>query len=479
MASVSGSRLSFFASQPVNLVLSTNPGATVAGSSNIEVFTTAAGSIDPGFQGSVFIQGASITGSNTLQAGGPASTEQVLQGSMTVVDQTGGEHIQLIGAGGGGDSVTVIASSGDVISGSTISGNSQLIDASDVQASVPGTIVSGPVTVTGGAGQTTVWAGAGDSITGGGGALTVAGSGASTNNNTIGGGSSALAAFDFGTGNSITGGSGTTFVNDAYGAGNGNTIVGGSGTGPITTPDNKGSDALFGGAGTWILGGTGDSIVAGSGTTFVEAGANNTITGAGATTVWGGGGGSIVGGAGGLQYNSNVSNASGDTVSGGTGTLFAYAFGSGESITGGSANAVINDAYTLVGGAFVGGNDTLAGGTGNATIFAGPGDTVNAGTGTFEIHLGSNVTGSETVDLSAQGAGGGSLRDDSVAGGAGTTATVTGFNTATDTIGSATSFTGGSFQGTSVVSGGNTIVTFVDGSVLTIVGVTTPITFMA
>ncbi|HKS88948.1 MAG TPA: hypothetical protein VJR70_05875, partial [Stellaceae bacterium] len=85
------------------------------------------------------------------------------------------------------------------------------------------------------------------------------------------------------------------------------------------------------------------------------------------------------------------------------------------------------------------------------------------------------------VDLSAQGAGGGSLRDDSVAGGTGTSATVTGFNTSTDTIASATSSPAGTFLGTSSSSGGNTTLHFVDGSTMLIVGVAnvSSITFTA
>jgi hypothetical protein len=59
MASVSGSKLAFFApgftGDKVNVVLTsdgTNVGPTVAGSFNIEVFTSTAGAVGPGFQGS-------------------------------------------------------------------------------------------------------------------------------------------------------------------------------------------------------------------------------------------------------------------------------------------------------------------------------------------------------------------------------------------------------------------------------------------
>src|SRR6266545_885521 len=108
MASVPGSKLAFlapgFTGDKVNVVLTpdgTGALPTVAGSFNIEVFTSVAGSLAPGFQGSAFIQGAVKLGSNFIQAASLNSTEQLLSGNYIVIDQTGNETIQIVGSGGG------------------------------------------------------------------------------------------------------------------------------------------------------------------------------------------------------------------------------------------------------------------------------------------------------------------------------------------------------------------------------------------
>src|SRR5437773_6389971 len=137
MASVSGSKLAFFApgftGSQINVVLTpdgTGALPTVAGAFNIEVFTSVAGSLAPGFQGSAFVQGAVSLTNNVIQAATLGSTEQLLSGNYILIDQTGSETIQIVGSGAGGTSQTVIGSAGDAITGSSNAANTQLIDAS-------------------------------------------------------------------------------------------------------------------------------------------------------------------------------------------------------------------------------------------------------------------------------------------------------------------------------------------------------------
>src|SRR5436190_22921580 len=124
MASVSGSKLAFFApgftGDKVNVVLTSNGtsvGPTVAGSFNIEVFTSTVGALAPGFQGSAFVQGAVSLTNNVIQAATLGSTEQLLSGNYILIDQTGSEAIQIVGSGAGGTSQTVVGSAGDAITG--------------------------------------------------------------------------------------------------------------------------------------------------------------------------------------------------------------------------------------------------------------------------------------------------------------------------------------------------------------------------
>lgn len=275
MASVTGSKLAFFApgftGDKVNVVLTpdgTNVGPTVAGSFNIEVFTSTAGALAPGFQGSALVQGAISLTNNVIRAATLGSTEQVLSGNYIVIDQTGSEAIQIVGSGAGGNSMTVVGSSGDSVTGSSVAGNTQLIDASGTNAEA----VKGAITVTGGAGNTTVWAGTGDKITGGSGAMTVAGNGTPSlggaSKETITGGAGNLTVFDLGKGSSVTGStSGWTFVDDTYVAGGGNTITGGAGSSFVRLPDGTATTVT----GSLIIGGIGDLITGGAGPMLVNA----------------------------------------------------------------------------------------------------------------------------------------------------------------------------------------------------------------
>jgi hypothetical protein len=467
MASVSGSKLAFFVpgltGDQVNVVLTTDgnqlSGPTVAGKFNIEVFTVTPGVKGSGFDGSAFIQGAVQISNNEIQAKTLTSTEQLLVGNYQVVDRTGSQLIQIVGSAGG--SSTVTGSAGDTISGSTIPGNSQLIDISGTNKNLDGSlgVRPGAMTAIGGAGNTSVWAGTGDTFIGGSGADTVtANTGA--NNMKITGGTGNLTVFNIGKANTVTGStSGFTFIDDNYGAG-GSTISGGGGNGP-------GTDAGGGSftQGTEIIAGKGDVILGGSGTMLVslqKPGVTGVSVsgGSGASTIWGGPGDTITGGSGAMQFN----GIGGSSVTGGAGALNAFDLGKGNTVSGGSSTNFIDDSY---GG---GGNNLLTGGAGGTTIIGGSGDTIVGGPGSLEARIKTGF-GAETVNLSASGSSDG-VRDVSN-GGPGTAATVTGFNTANDVIESATNVTGGGvFTGSSSSTAAGTTLVFADGNTMFIAGVT-------
>jgi hypothetical protein len=120
------------------------------------------------------------------------------------------------------------------------------------------------------------------------------------------------------------------------------------------------------------------------------------------------------------------------------------------------------------------------------TVQGGALDTITGGGGTLQAFL--NATGgAETVNLGT-GHGVASLRDvasnisvsgaTTTFGAANGSISVTGFASATDIIQSKTSVNAsGTFLGTSTTAGGNTTLTFVDGSTMTLVGVTGPLKF--
>ena len=113
MASVTGSRLAFFSStvtaDKVNVVLTTDgsdvAGKAIVGDFNIEVFTATAGPLAGGFQASALVTGAQSLTNNAITAGSLSSTEQLLDGSFTLVDLTGSESIQIVGSNGSSDVV--------------------------------------------------------------------------------------------------------------------------------------------------------------------------------------------------------------------------------------------------------------------------------------------------------------------------------------------------------------------------------------
>ena len=235
------------------------------------------------------------------------------------------------------------------------------------------------------------------------------------------------------------------------------TVVGGAG--PLFV-EARNSDSITGGSGPLtVFGGTSDTITGGPGPLTVLGDMSDTITGgSGPLTVLGDMSDKITGGSGALTVLGGTS----DTITGGTGGLFI-------------------DAVT---------KSAISAGTGGTTVLGGDNDVVHdSGSGPLSVDIMSRSgifpltagSGAETVDLGA-GHGPTTLRDTSVWGGSGplATTTVTGFSTTHDIIASDTSVTSnGHFEGTSTVSGGNSILTFVDGSKMTLVGITdiTKVTF--
>src|SRR5712691_779156 len=277
MASVTGSRLAFYSStvtaDKVNVVLTADgsdvAGKAISGNFNIEVFTVTAGALASGFQASAYVQGAQSLTNNAIQAGTVASTEELLDGSYTLIDLSGGsaraETIHIGGSSGTTD--VVVGSDGDTIFGSPSAAVSQVIDASGTNKNANPGPFAGPQTVFGGAGGTTVSGGKGDKITGGTGGLQVNDAKpASAGGETINGANSFFDVFfDLGPNDSIVGSNvGTTFINDQYGSGGNSSIVGGSGTGTISV---KGVDT---GANTIIFAEKGDKVTVGSALSAID-----------------------------------------------------------------------------------------------------------------------------------------------------------------------------------------------------------------
>ncbi|HEX5452868.1 MAG TPA: hypothetical protein VFX06_03670 [Stellaceae bacterium] len=243
MASITGSKLSFYGnghgSGNVNIDLTADGSGPQPqphlGKTNIEVFTSAPGTVASGYQASAFIPGAALVDNNTVSnVGQPNATEQLLTGSFKVIDQTGNESIQIVGSEGGGDRMTVVGSAGDTITGSTIAGTQQLIDASGKDHLTK----AGPETIYGGAGPTTVQAGDGDLIFGSSGDMLVIGG----SHDTIIGGSGAI-SIKGGTGDSVTAGSGG--ITTLHG-GQQNGVANGQGQNGIADNQGDGTSSVMG-----------------------------------------------------------------------------------------------------------------------------------------------------------------------------------------------------------------------------------------
>jgi len=295
-------------------------------------------------------------------------------------------------------------------------------------------------------------------------------------------GTGAFAMIDHTGGESIQLGTGAqTVIGSA-----GDTITGGDATHGNQVIDLTGTNSeviagpmtAIGGAGTLLVeAGTADSIVGGTGEMIVF-GSGSLSEG----VLHGEAGSMLLPNAGGGHGNASddlladTITGSADTIVGGAGAMTVFG-GTNDSIIGGTGSLVVEGGVT---------ESTISAGAGGTTVLGGDGNVISDsadGTLLVEIYSQSKVhggspsisgSGSETINLSA-GDGVTTLRDIDVANGTGSLAetTVTGFSTTTDVIASQTSVSpSGEFLGTSTISGGNTILTFTDGSTMTLAGIT-------
>jgi hypothetical protein len=473
--SAQGEALQIVGTKGDALALFGSAGDTITGSTNAGV--------------SQFID---ISGTNPSALPGP------FQGPETVI--------------GGAGATNVFGGKGDMVNG-----GAGALQFNDVNGT---TTVGGGNTVLGGTGNVSVFSiGANESITGSTVGTTFINDqyGKGGNSNITGGSGSGII---FGAANTIifaektdkvTVGSGTSFVDASRGS---ITVVGGAGTAP---------GAFGSGFNTVLVAGKNDQLTLGSGQTFVAEfpglpGTGSTVTGgAGLDVVVAGGTGMLItGGKGDLVA---VLSGGAGTVAGGAGNLIAVASGAPEAITGSTGATTIIDASgagasTLTGGTGTGSftvdfgtlgkaaiNTELVGGVGTTmtgagtvntylnaisgkeqvnvgggatTVQAATGDTIGGGAGTMLAILDSSAA-STTLNLGATH-GVATLRDNSVTGGKGDAVSVTGFATATDVVASATSVSAtNTFLGTSKSDGaGGTILSFLDGSTMTLALVADP-----
>jgi hypothetical protein len=408
---------------------------------------------------------------------------------------------------GGAGSTNVFGGKGDMVTG-----GAGALQFADVNGN---TTVGGNNTVLGGTGNLSVFSiGANESITGSTVGTTFINDqyGKGGNSSIVGGSGSGTI---FGAANTIvfaektdkvTVGSATSFVDASHGS---ITVLGGAGT----------TAGAFGSVfNTVLVAGKNDQLTLGAGPTFVAEfpgllATGSTVTGGtGLDVIVAGGTGMLVtGGKGDLVA---VLNGGGGTVAGGAGNLTVVASGAPESVTGSTGATTVIDASgtgasTLTGGTGIGTfnvsfgslgnaaiNTELVGGVGTTmsgagtvntylnafsgkelanvgggatTVQAATGDTIGGGAGTMLAILDSSAA-STTVNLGATH-GVATLRDNSVSGGKGDAVSVTGF-AATDVVASATSVNNSNaFIGSSSSSGGNTTLTFLDGSTMILVGV--------
>jgi hypothetical protein len=492
MASVAGgSKLAFFATNTaaplIGLALTdgTTVPVPVAGATfNIEVFTASPSggfSLAPGFQGSAFIQGATaIAGDNNeIIAGSATATEQLLAGSFEVLDHaagqsSGGELIQIIGNAASAtnpSNFTVIGSAGDTITGSSIATNIQTIEANP-----NADVVTGPITIVGGAGQTNAVAGLSDSIVGGAGAILVdshpASAGGSGGADTIVGGSGNMTVWGAG-GDSVLGGSGALLVNEAQGFSGQERITGGAGsllafslgknetivgsTGGTTNVDDSylnllgnaagGNSLITGGSGTtgtlsvgentYLKAAAGDKITGGTDLTLIDGtvgnvtvvGGSGTVAGAIAgspvnlnTAIEGGKFDAITAGAGATGIDGTPGSM---TITGGTGSTTVLAGGGGDKITGGTGLLTVIDPNAG------GGSASISGGTGNLdALILGKSETISGGTGWTVVndsYAGSGISsitggsGTSAVPAGTLGFPAGSAANTMILGGVGDT----------------------------------------------------------
>ena len=428
--------------------------APVAGSFNIEVFTAAGvttlPTLDSGFQAGV------IDPAGTLVAPGYLSGTklQLFTGNYLVTDALTGSTTgqTAVTATLGSGNQTIIGAPGDTIQGGS---GSQVLNA--VQQ------FSGAETIIGGSGPTTVYGGPSDSVVAGSGNTYIDGT---AGNMAIGvgtGGSDSIvgtAALNTISGaatghDTISGGSAAVKV---QGLGKGDVISFGNQTGNATINATVGNiTATLGGGAASVFGGIGDTIKLGSVGQYADGGAGKmTITdgSAGVDTVFGssvsGGGTTILGGSASLDFNPQVGGGS-DLVnlasSSGDATINAFKAGTTQ--------------LTSV-------NDTIMAGTGSDSVWGGPGDRIGVGAS-------STAGGTHLFDHSTSIAGAAVAfgTNDSVAGSSTAKATVTNFQAGTDSLfyQNENTTTTASIVATSTTIGGNTTFTLPDGTVMTLIGV--------
>ncbi len=217
--------------------------------------------------------------------------------------------------------------------------------------------------------------------------------------------------------------------NDVVSAGGGNDVAAG-GAGADSLSGNSGNDTLYGGSGNdTLLGGTGaDSMGGGAGADTLQGGnGNDTLGGGDANDLLEGEAGNdlVIGGTGddtvngGIGSDTLIGGFGNDTVNGGTGHDVLWGGTENDSMTGGSGNDTLGAGGgmdTVLGGAgndVLGGgdgadslsggsnNDTIWGGNGNDTLEGGGGnDLMGGGTGSDSFVFNSNFGDDDIVGFS-------------------------------------------------------------------------------
>ncbi len=295
---------------------------------------------------------------------------------------------------------------------------------------------AGQVTATGGSGQLTFFGGTGESSVFG-----------STGSDIL---------FSGAGGGRFSGGSAGNNILISQGASGANTTLTGGGAGDRIFGSASGNDMIAAGAGREI-------ILGGGGPTTIQGGTARDIifTGVGPSTVFGGTGAAdtIVGGSGPLS----VTAQNGDAVFGDSGTLNVIGSkNAADSIIGGTGALTINGQ---------GGNMLAVVGTGTAAINTGNGaslifteagnSTITGGAGSMQIVLG--------LGLSSITDGGGPTTFDVIKSSAGGSDVLSAFKVGTDKI---DLFGYSARDVTTTASGGNTLLSFSDGTKIEVLGVT-------
>jgi hypothetical protein len=449
MASPIGGQFIFGTASGQTVVLGINNGSgiapgPIAGDLNIEVFTALAQSTttvpapDTGWDQAAIDFGGTIvnnflTGHHLILGGG----DYMVTDSVTGVSGAFAQSAAEIDAGSGAQ--TLIGAAGDTLKGG--SGDNQILSG-----------LAGPETVAGGSGAESIWGAANSSITGGSGSEQIVITGSGT---TVVAGATGSETISLASGDTLTASAGNAVLGIASGGGN---LIDLS-----SNSDNSG--------GTFVTGGTGDTITAGSGTTQIDAqaGGMSVAVGNGATSVTG----------------SNGTGAGGDTVTGGTGTLdfnpgTAVATGSGDMINlsgsagGDTINVFSNIADSTAAnplGQLTAVNDTVEASNGADSVWGGPGDVIGAGS--------VGGAGSGLFDHSTTMPGAvqfGTFDADTTGTSSTATDTVTNFKEGTDSLFYPNETAA---ENTAIVTAattdgsGNAVVTFPDGTSMTLVGVST------